>query len=381
MTPPSPALSPGHFLKVVAAWLTITLAIFLLSMCVSGNLERTAIEWTSPIQVLQAELRGHHLIGPPLDDKSTFYIIENRYPRVVAAAIVGFALAAAGVALQALLRNPLADPYVLGISSGSTVGVMIWMAATQTVIAPAGSAAFLLLATGRSIPAVIGAVLTCILVFLLARGRWAGGGGGSGGGGMQPVTLLLVGVVISSMNGALLMVINTLGPQGLRADMATFLLGSISEGDLTTAMLITATVVLLVGYIPTLLAAAALNVGTLADTQAASLGINVQRLRTVTFICASIMTGAAILLSGPIGFVGLICPHICRRLRFIGGADHRLLLIAGPLCGASFLMLADSAVRVGVTLKTGEFPVGVVTALCGGPFFLFLLRRRAGAAA
>jgi iron complex transport system permease protein len=88
------------------------------------------------------------------------------------------------------------------------------------------------------------------------------------------------------------------------------------------------------------------------------------------------MTGAAILLSGPIGFVGLICPHICRRLRSWGGADHRLLLIAAPLCGAAFMMLADSLVRIASTLNRGEFPVGVVTALCGGPFFLFLLRRR-----
>jgi iron complex transport system permease protein len=89
------------------------------------------------------------------------------------------------------------------------------------------------------------------------------------------------------------------------------------------------------------------------------------------------MTAAAILVSGPIGFVGLICPHICRRIKGMGGADHRTLLVAAPLCGAAFLMLADSAVRVAGTLNRGEFPVGVVTALCGGPFFLILLRRRA----
>ena len=263
---------------------------------------------------------------------------------------------------------------MLGISSGSTVGVMAWLFITQAILPAAagwGSWELFWLTVGRSAPAVAGAVISCIVVFVLARGKWAGGGGG----GMQPVTLLLVGVVISSVNGSLLMVLNSLAPHGLRADMALYLLGSISDADLTWTMLLVAAVVMAIGYIPTLLAAHALNIGNLPDVEAMSLGVNVSRLRTVSFICASIMTAAAILLSGPIGFVGLICPHICRRLGWIGGVDHRVLLIAAPLCGASFLMLADTAVRVGETLHHGEFPVGVVTALLGGPFFLFLLKR------
>jgi iron complex transport system permease protein len=343
-----PGLSPRKFLTVLLFWLVLTAGIFVLSMAVSGKVGAVGIEWGWP-------------------DSGLF---QYRFQRVAAAGLVGFALAAAGVTLQALLRNPLADPYVLGISSGSTVGVMAWMLASNALIqtAPTGIA-LVLLTMGRSLPAVIGAVATCILVFALARSRL-------GGGGMQPVTLLLVGVVVSSINAALLMVLNSLAPHGLRSDFATFLLGSISEGELTRPLLVVATVVLVLGYLPTLLSAAALNIGTLSDTEASSLGIHVQRLRTLTFICASVMTGAAILLSGPIGFVGLICPHICRRLKFLGGADHRTLLIAAPLCGAAFLMLADSAVRVAATLNRGEFPVGVVTALCGGPFFLFLLKRR-----
>jgi iron complex transport system permease protein len=194
---------------------------------------------------------------------------------------------------------------------------------------------------------------------------------------MQTVTLLLVGVVVSSVNGALLMVLNSLAPAGRKSDLATYMMGVISENELTRAQLWVAAGVLALGYLPTLLAAQALNVGTLSDTQATSLGVNVQRLRTLSFVCASIMTAAAILLSGPIGFVGLICPHICRRLKWIGGVDHRTLLISAPLCGAAFLMIADSVVRVAATLNRGEFPVGVVTALSGGPFFLYLLKRRA----
>jgi iron complex transport system permease protein len=186
------------------------------------------------------------------------------------------------------------------------------------------------------------------------------------------VTLLLVGVVVSAMNAAVLMVLNSFAPHGLKADLATYLLGSISENELTRPILWSAAGILLAGYLPVILASPALNIGSLSDVEAVSLGVQVQRLRTLCFLCASVMTAAALLLSGPIGFVGLICPHICRR---IVGADHRKLIVAAPLCGAAFLMIADSAVRVAVTWNHGELPVGVVTALCGGPFFLWLLRR------
>lgn len=349
----NPRLTPQRLLQVLAIWLAIAAGAFALSMCVSGRVGEVWIDWAWP-------------------DES---FLPFRLQRVLAAGLVGFALAAAGVTFQALLRNPLADPYLLGISSGSTVGVMVWLLATTTILpaAPEG-AVFVLLTIGRSIPAVVGAVLTCLSVFFLARA--SSGRQWSQGGGLQPLTLLLVGVVVSSINAALLMLLNALAPHGLKADLATFLLGAISEANLTSTLLKVAAVILLAGYLPTLFSAHALNIGTLSDLQATSLGINIQRLRTMAFFCASIMTGSAILLSGPIGFVGLICPHICRRLKFLGGPDHRTLLLAAPLCGAAFLMLADSAVRVSATFNRGEFPVGVVTALCGGPFFLFLLRRR-----
>jgi iron complex transport system permease protein len=346
-------LTVQKLLQVLAFWLAIATAAFFLSMLVSARVDAVGIDFSWPDNI----------------------VFKYRLQRVLAAALVGFALAAAGVTFQALLRNPLADPYVLGISSGSTVGVLAWMLVVTTLLpaAPQG-AALLLLTIGRSVPAIVGAILTCLAVFFLARAgaghRW------NDAAGLQPLTLLLVGVVVSSINAALLMLLNSLAPHGLKADFATFLLGSISEGELTRTVLTVAAVVLFAGYLPTLFSAHALNIGTLSDVQATSLGINIHRLRALAFFCASIMTASAILLSGPIGFVGLICPHICRRLKSLGGPDHRTLLIAAPLCGAAFLMLADSAVRVSATLHRGEFPVGVVTALCGGPFFLFLLRRR-----
>lgn len=342
-------LTPGRYLRVWGISLAIAAGAFLLCMMIGqGDFGSNTLTFAWP--------------APELFDL--------RWPRLLAAGMVGMALAAAGVTLQALLRNPLADPYVLGISSGSAVGVMAWMVLLSAGGGTLAAAMPLwLIESGRGIPAVAGAVATCILVFLLARGRWAG----SAGGTAEPVTLLLVGVVVSAMNAAVLMVLNAVAKHGIKADLATYLLGAISEDQLTTWALCVTGLVLLLGYVPVLLAAPALNVGSLSEAEAASLGVNVPRLRTLCFICASVMTGAAILLSGPIGFVGLICPHICRR---IVGADHRKLLVAAPLVGAAFLMVADSAVRVAVVFNHGQMPVGVVTALCGGPLFLFLLRRR-----
>ena len=376
----STVLTPGRFVQVAATWLVIALAACAAAMCVSGRVGKVGIDVTPPWRIVELEFRGHGWAGPQLqteDERITFDALRQRLPRVLAAGLVGMALAAAGVTLQALLRNALADPYVLGISSGSTVGVMAWMLLPVLWPAAFHAAPLVLLALGRSVPAVAGALLTCVVVFALARRR----GGDGGMGGVQPVTLLLVGVVVSSINAALLLVLNSLAPAGLKSNLMVYLMGVISENELTPELMWVALAVLLAGYVPVLLSAAALNIGTLSDTEATSLGVSVQRLRTLCFVCASVMTGAAILLSGPIGFVGLICPHICRRLRGMGGlgggADHRTLLIAAPLCGAAFLMVADTVVRVASTLNRGEFPVGVVTALCGGPFFLVLLRRRA----
>ncbi len=292
---------------------------------------------------------------------------ELRMLRVLAAGLVGFGLATAGVTLQALLRNPLADPYVLGISSGSSVGVFLWLLAGNALFRAFGHSSMMrmVLEQGKLVPAVIGAVVSCVVVFVLARPRRAGGGA-------DPLTLLLVGVVVSAINGAVLMLLNSLSTQGVQIDFMHYMMGAVSN-DVTRGVLAVAAVVMAIGYVPVVLASRAMNVGSLSDVEATSLGVDVGRLRTLCFLSASITTAAAIMLSGPIGFVGLICPHICRR---IVGADHRKLMVVGPLCGAVFLMGADTLVNATGGIFHGELPVGVVTALCGGPFFLMLLKRR-----
>ena len=166
------------------------------------------------------------------------------------------------------------------------------------------------------------------------------------------------------------MVLNSFAPPGIQLNFLNYLMGAISS-DTTWPLLALAAALIAIGTLPLYLAGRSLNIGSLPDLDAASLGINPAKLRTLCFTSASLTTAAAIMLAGPIGFVGLICPHICRRLV---GSDHRKLLLAAPLAGAIFLMLADTFVNATGNLFHGELPVGVITALCGGPYFLFLLK-------
>jgi iron complex transport system permease protein len=292
-------------------------------------------------------------------------ILQLRLIRVGTAAVVGAALAIAGVLLQALLRNPLADPYILGIANGATIGVMLWMLFGQTV----GYALFshglvgMIFSNGQSVPAMLGALVTCVLVFLLGKKR---------GGNLDPIALLLSGVVLATINGALILLLNSLLPGGARSDIMDYLFGYISDGTPVIALLVSV-LVLVVGWLIAVTLGSALDVASLSDVESESLGVRLSTLRTTCFVLAGVLTAAAIAISGPIGFVGLICPHICRALL---GPSHRRLLLAAPCLGAAFLMAADAFVHGTGAWFNGELPVGVVTALCGGPFFLYLLMRR-----
>jgi iron complex transport system permease protein len=341
-------LTPASYARLWIFWILLTAAALVACMFFGPGLHRVNFGWPS---------------DPNIRD--------FRELRILSAAAVGFGLAASGVTLQALLRNPLADPYVLGISSGSSVGVMLWLLCTgpfaAAVMHSHSDLLIWILNQGQVVPALIGAILTCIVVFVLAKSRW--------GGTADPVTLLLVGVVIAAINGAILMLIQSLDPSGVNKNFINYIMGAISTS--TTWQLFTlAVIVLAAGYLPVLLASRSLNIATLSEMEAASLGIRISTLRNLCFIAASVMTAAAIMLSGPIGFVGLICPHICRSLV---GADHRKLIVAAPFAGAVFLMLADTFVNATGTFIGSELPVGVITAICGGPFFLLLLKHRPGA--
>ncbi len=290
-------------------------------------------------------------------------LLRLRVPRALLAAIVGAALAAAGVALQALLRNPLAEPFVLGVSGGAALGgtIVILAASLATRVFGPGAEA-VASATPIAAGAVIGAVATAPLVFGFARM----------GGQLGPETALLVGVVFNAFASGVITLLRLLVPPDHAARLLYWLLGTIGyESAKTLAVGGVAVAVALVALVAL---SARLNLLTLAEEEAASLGVNVQRERALVFLVASAATGAAVALAGMIAFVGLIVPHMVRR---VVGPDHRLLVPGSALFGSAFLVLADALARLTFLPLGTEPPVGALTALLGGPFFLWLLRRRA----
>ncbi len=287
----------------------------------------------------------------------TFGIWRFRMYRAVVAAVVGVSLAVAGLALQALLRNPLAEPYILGISSGAGVGVLCGLAVATHFALP-------MWATSPSL-AMVGGLLTAVVVYLIARRR----------GRLDPYVLLLAGVMINVFNGALIMVILQFTRP---TDMIHFIgwgMGKVPEWIWSEPkLLIVSGAAVLIAWIVLFARAAAFNALGLGDEVASSSGVSVHRLRIQTFVVVSLMTAMAVSLAGPIGFLGLIVPHVCRMLL---GPDHRLLIIVSGFGGAMFLIVADTLCRlIDVWTGMGQLPVGVITAMTGGPFFIYLLRSR-----
>ncbi len=278
-----------------------------------------------------------------------------RMRRLIPASLVGAGLSAAGVALQSILRNALASPYILGISSGSAVAAMLAMMA-------GGAGAITPLAMGgTTVAAGVGGVVTMLVVYLIAQRR----------GRLDPYTLLLSGVIVTAFNGAIIMLLYLVATRPVFRDITIWAMGQIREQSSMGAILV-AGFVIIAGWLVLISRAKAFNVQALGDDVAGSSGIHIHGLRMTTFVTAALMTAAAVALAGPVSFVGLIVPHIMRRLV---GSDHRVLLITSGFAGAGFLAVADTLCRTAVPLQTGELPVGIVTALMGGPFFVYLLRR------
>lgn len=268
-------------------------------------------------------------------------LLELRWPRSAAAFVTGALLAMAGALMQVLLRNPLADPYVLGISGGAATGALLSMLFGLGGWWLQGSA-------------FTGASLSMLLVFGLARGS----------GAWSTHRLLLTGVVVAAGWGAVIAFLLAISPeQGLRG-MLFWLMGDLSGARLP----VIAAVLLTAGLVIALAIGRSLNLLTRGELAAQSLGVPVQILRTIIYLLASILTAFAVTLAGSIGFVGLIVPHL---LRLAGVRDHRLLLPAAVLLGGSLLVTADTLART--LLAPQQLPVGILTAMVGVPLFLVLL--------
>jgi iron complex transport system permease protein len=308
-----------------------------------------------------AAILAHRLLGLPIPHTwpatAETIVFDIRLPRVLTAMLVGGGLAMAGTVFQALLRNPLADPYVIGTAAGASFGAALGIVAPLLVPALALGAGSELLGLGVvQLLAFGGGLGTVLLVYAVARSA----------GRVQVITLLLTGYAVSSVLAAMVALLMFMSGRALGAIFG-WLMGSLANASWPA--LAFATPLLLVSFVLLLARWRRINLLLLGDAQALSLGVDVEREKLVLTLLATLATSTAVAVSGTIGFVGLVVPHL---LRLLIGPDHRLLLPASLLTGAGLLVLADLGARL---LPGGGIPVGVVTALIGAPFFLWLLRR------
>ncbi|KNA90729.1 iron ABC transporter permease [Gordonia sp. w5E2] len=307
------------------------------------------IGWSVSLRMVWAAITGGSV--SLVDAASYWIVVDSRVPRVLTGALVGAGLAVVGVIVQAMVRNPLADPYVLGISSGASVG------ATAVVLFGVFSGLGL-----YALPtaAFLGALLATLLVFGIAQR----------GGGLTPLRLVLTGTALGYGFSALTTVLIFLRPVGDAARSVMFwLLGSLAAATWHSVVLVAVVVVIGIGVVAA--RARQLNALAMGDEVAASLGIRASRFRLELFVIAALMTGFIVSVCGAIGFVGLIVPHVTRM---VVGADHRKIILVAPVLGALFLVVADLMARIVVPPQ--EIPLGAITAAVGVPVFLGLMQRR-----
>ncbi|MFE3195357.1 FecCD family ABC transporter permease [Nocardia sp. NPDC059240] len=317
------------------------------AMIVATGFGAQTIPVPDVLDVLRQRITGSTPANLGLDT----IVWQLRVPRTILAAIVGAGLAVAGAAMQTLVRNPLADPYLLGVSSGAGVGAAAVI--TSGMFAGAGLWAL-------SAGALAGALLAATAVFLIAMAQ----------GGLTPLRLVLTGTVLASAFAAFssYLIFRSADPSAAQS-VLFWLLGSLSGADWTRILL--PACVVAAALTALLLASNWLDALNLGSDAAASIGVPVRELRIALFILLAVLVGILVAVSGGIGFVGLVIPHAAR---LVVGPRHRILLPTSALCGALFLVVADSATRV--LVRPTEIPVGVLTGLIGAPAFLLLMGRR-----
>lgn len=277
----------------------------------------------------------------------TSVVFKIRLPRIALGILVGASLSTAGAGFQALLRNPLADPYVLGVSSGAALGAIISLAISPQTPGTIQLAAF------------AGAAATIAVVYLLGRR----------GGQVDSATLLLAGIVAVSFLSAIIMFLMTLLPGRDLRGMAFWLMGDLAtQPRINLGWLY---VLLIIGLGSIYTTSSDLNLILTGEQEARHLGVNVSRVKLVVYVAASLLTGLAVSVSGAIGYVGLLVPHL---MRMMFGSDYRILIPASALGGAILIVFADMLART--VVAPTELPVGAMTALVGAPVFIYLMRRR-----
>ena len=330
-----------HAARCLAVTTLVLLALFLFSFI----LGRYDVPLVQVVRILLDALPGIELTRTWTDNMMTA-VINIRLPRIALAVLVGGCLATAGTAYQSVFQNPMAAPDILGASSGACFG-----AALAILLGHSGAAITLF--------AFVASLATVALVYLV----------GSRTRGSQVVNILLAGVMISSLFSAGTSYIKLVAdPTNQLPAITYWLMGSLSGARKSDVLF--ALIPMLIGLVPLFLLRWRINLLTLNEEEAASMGVNTRRLRFVVILCATLLTASSVAVSGMIGWVGLVIPHLCRKLV---GNDCRFLMPAALTMGGAFLLLVDNVSR---NLAATEIPIGILTAFVGAPFFIYLMTRK-----
>jgi iron complex transport system permease protein len=332
-------------------WVVCVLLLAVLFVVVVISLRMGAVPISIP-EIVMTLFNGALGRRDQIPSEFALVVFGLRLPRIALGILVGAALSTAGAGFQALLRNPLADPYVLGVSSGAAVGAILSLIAAPHVPGAIQVAAF------------VGAAVTITAVYFLGRR----------GGQLDSATLLLAGIVAASFLSAVIMFLMTILPGRDLRGMAFWLMGDLSAPPPTQdvrSWFVFLFVVFGVAAGAIYLTASDLNLILTGEKEAQHLGVNVHRVKLVVYVCASVLTGLAVSVSGAIGYVGLIVPHV---MRMLFGTDYRLLVPTSALGGAIAIVAADTLART--IVAPTELPVGAMTAIAGAPVFIYLMRRR-----
>jgi iron complex transport system permease protein len=346
-TAPAIILEPSRRARIYS--LIGLAALLLLAIVIATGVGSVSISFPTTFSILADKLPFVH-ITPTWPDTIASIVTDVRLPRVILAGLVGAALAVAGATYQGLFRNPLADPYLIGVAQGASLGAVIgfllpvgWQVAGFGII---------------PLLAFAGALVATAAVYLLAKV----------GKTLPVTTLILAGVALSALLSSIVSYLIISAGNKMHG-IIFWLMGSFSQSRWSEIEIVLPYVA--AGTAVIIIFARLLNVMQLDEEQAQQLGVNVERLKIILLAAATLVTAASVAFVGTIGFVGIIIPH---TVRLIWGADHRYLLPLAVLTGAIFMIVTDLIART--AMAPTEIPIGVITAICGAPFFLYLLRRR-----
>ncbi len=351
-TPAGPGARPTARSRAGRAWALVGLGGLLVALGVAAAC--IGVAGVAPADALAAVAARLGIGASPLGPVGDAIVVDLRLPRILAAAAVGAGLAIVGAVMQALVRNPLADPYLLGVSSGASVGAVLVLVTGLGASLTAGLG-------GIGAAALPAAAFAGALLALVATLGLAGAAGGA-----TPTRTVLAGVVVASAASAVVSLVIFWRADGdAFREILAWLLGSLAASTWASAAIALVGVVL---ALPLLASGRVLDALALGDSAAGALGVDVRRTRWLLLVACALVTGALVSVSGAIGFVGLVVPH---AVRLLVGASHALLLPASGLAGAIVLLVADTVARAAFDPR--ELPVGIVTALIGAPVFAALM--------